>query len=131
MRSPLTFSEVSVNPSFLRTTPAKKPRTECSCQPVTFMMAVIVAPLACPSKPRTASCLVSPRLEDEGVLPGFVGLFVRPLARASLVLLGVLPCDILGSLSGYEASRAVTTEAPQWRHRQRGGIRIGQTGIIA
>jgi hypothetical protein len=34
----------SVNPSFLCTTPAKKPRTECCCHPVTFMMAAIVAP---------------------------------------------------------------------------------------
>src|SRR5215467_3405065 len=102
MRSPLAFSDVSVKPSFLRTTPAKKPRTECSRQPVAFMMAVIVVPLACPSRPRIASCLVPPRLEDEGVLAGFVSLFARPLARASLVLLGILLCDILGSLSGYD-----------------------------
>src|ERR1700731_5364137 len=26
-------SDISVKPSFLRTTPAKKPRTECCCQP--------------------------------------------------------------------------------------------------
>jgi hypothetical protein len=35
---------VSVRPSFLRTTPAKKPRTECCCQPVAFTIAAIVAP---------------------------------------------------------------------------------------
>src|SRR5271169_3338744 len=44
MRSSPTFSEISVSPSFLRTTPAKKPRTECCCHPVTFMMAAIIAP---------------------------------------------------------------------------------------
>src|SRR6516162_11874404 len=112
MRSPLAFSEVSVNPSFLRTTPAKKPRTECSCQPVAFMMAAIVAPLGCPSRLRTASCLVPLRLGDEGVFPGLADLFARRLARASLVLLRLLLCDILGALSVMTASRAVTTEAP-------------------
>src|SRR5262249_870499 len=98
MRSPLAFSEVSVNPSFLRTTPAKKPRTECSCQPVVFMIAAIVAPLGCPSRVRTASCLVPRRLEDDGVFTGFATLFSRPLARAGLVLLWVLLCHILGSV---------------------------------
>src|SRR5208282_377793 len=99
MRSPSAFSDVSVKPSFLRTTPAKKPRTECCCQPVAFMMAAIVAPFGCLSRVRTASCLVPPRLEDEAVLPGFASLFARLLARASLVLLDVLLCDIFGSLS--------------------------------
>src|SRR6266404_1891155 len=48
MRSPSAFSDVSVRPSFLRTTPAKKPRTECCCQPVAFMIAAIEAPaVAC------------------------------------------------------------------------------------
>src|SRR5580704_11442817 len=102
-------------PSFLRTTPAKKPRTECCCQPVAFMMAAIVAPLGCLSKVRTASCLVAPRLEDVGVFPSFAGRFARLLARAGLALLDVLLCDILGSLSVVTASGAVTTEAPQWR----------------
>jgi hypothetical protein len=34
MRAPSPFSDSSVRPSFLRTTPAKNPRTECCCQPV-------------------------------------------------------------------------------------------------
>jgi hypothetical protein len=38
------LADTSVSPSFLRTTPAKKPRTECCCHPVTFMMAAIVVP---------------------------------------------------------------------------------------
>ena len=33
-RSPSVFSDSSLSPSFLRTTPAKNPRTECGCQPV-------------------------------------------------------------------------------------------------
>jgi hypothetical protein len=44
-RSSPTFSETSVSPSFLRTTPAKKPRTECCCHPVAFMIAAMVPPL--------------------------------------------------------------------------------------
>ena len=122
MRWPSVFSDVSVKPSFLRTTPAKKPRTECCCHPVAFMIAAIVAPLGCPSRARTASCLVPPRLEEEGVLPGFAGVFGRPLARASVVLGWGLLCDILRSLSGCDDISAVTTEAPHWRHSRRGGI---------
>src|SRR5437773_10071925 len=95
MRWPSAFCEVNVNPSFLRTTPAKKPRTECCCQPVAFMIAAVVAPLGCPSRARTASCLVPPRLEDEEVFLSFAGAFARLLARASLVLLAVLLGDIL------------------------------------
>src|ERR1019366_382975 len=88
MRSPPAFSDISVKTSFLRTTPAKKPRTECCCQPVAFMMAAIVAPLGCLSTARTATCLVSPRVEPEGMFPGFAGLFTRLLASANLVFLG-------------------------------------------
>src|SRR5262249_30853601 len=95
MRSPSAFSDASVKPSFLRTTPAKKPRTECCCQPVAFMMAAIVVPLGCLSRVRTASCLVPLRIEPEGMFPGFAGFFAR-LARTSFVFLGVLLCDILG-----------------------------------
>src|SRR5215472_11049334 len=43
-RSPSVFSESSASWSFLRTTPAKNPRTECCCQPVAFMIAAMVAP---------------------------------------------------------------------------------------
>jgi hypothetical protein len=44
MRSPSVFSDYSVSPSFLRTTPARKPRTECAWQPVASMIAVMVVP---------------------------------------------------------------------------------------
>src|SRR4029079_15749184 len=77
MRPPSPFSEVSAKPNFLRTTPAKKPRTECCCHPVTFMIAAIVVPLACLSRPRTVSCLVRPRAKPEVTFPGFAGFFPR------------------------------------------------------
>jgi hypothetical protein len=51
----------SDRPSFLRTTPAKKPRTECCCQPVAFMMATMVAPCRPCSMAITAACFDSAR----------------------------------------------------------------------
>src|SRR6185369_3786230 len=70
MRPDFVFLDSSVNPSFFFTTPAKKPRTECGCQPVTFEIAAIVVPPLAWSRPRTQSCLVvSPRERDaRGVL---------------------------------------------------------------
>ena len=79
---------VSVKPSFLRTTAAKKPRTECSCQPVAFMMAAIVVPLGCLSKARTASCWSRCGLNRKSHFRASRGLFVRLLARAIWSLRG-------------------------------------------
>src|SRR5215471_18839568 len=58
MRPDFVFSHVSVSPSFFLTTPARKPRTECGCQPVTFEMAAIVVPFLALSSPRMWLCLV-------------------------------------------------------------------------
>src|SRR5882757_3570091 len=60
MRSSPIFSETRFSLSFFLTTPAKKPRTECCCQSVAFMMAAIVVPFGCRSSPSTASCLDAP-----------------------------------------------------------------------
>src|SRR5262249_39029101 len=97
MRSPPIFSDTSVNPSFFRTTPAKKPRTECCCQPVAFMMAAIVAPLGWLSRARTASCLVGLRFAPATLSLFFTGFFARRLPDARLAFLEVLLCNILGS----------------------------------
>src|ERR1700738_4834343 len=51
-------SETRLSPSFLRTTPAKKPRTECCCQSVTTMSDAIVAPAGARSIAITRACLV-------------------------------------------------------------------------
>jgi hypothetical protein len=56
MRSPPTFSDASASLSFFLTTPAKKPRTECCCQSVAFMIAAMVVPFASLSIARTAAC---------------------------------------------------------------------------
>ena len=46
-----------MSPSFLRTTPAKNPRTECDCQPVDTIMAAMVAPFGRRSSASTRACL--------------------------------------------------------------------------
>src|SRR5215475_1479584 len=65
MRPDFVFSDSSVNPSFFFTIPAKKPRTECGCQPVTFEIAAMEAPPLVWSRPSTRSCLVVPPLERD------------------------------------------------------------------
>src|ERR1700732_1640849 len=57
MRRPSTFAETRFRSSFFLTTPAKKPRTECCCQPVAFMIAAIVTPFGSYSIFSTADCL--------------------------------------------------------------------------
>src|SRR4051812_13778068 len=56
MRSPSTFCEKSFNFRRLRTTPAKKPRTECCCQSVAFVIATIVVPAGDCSIAMTRDC---------------------------------------------------------------------------
>ena len=110
---------------------AKKPRTECCCQPVAFMMAAIVVPFGCLSRARTASCLVPPRVEPGGTVLGLTSPFARLLARENSVFPEVLLGDISRSFSVVTAPGAVTTEAPQWRHRQRGRIPDRPTGPLS
>ena len=56
------FSDARLSPSFLRTTPAKNPRTECGCQPVISVMLAIVAPFGRRSSARTRARLESSRV---------------------------------------------------------------------
>src|SRR6516165_11290266 len=71
MRPDLVLLDVSVSPSFFFTTPAKKPRTECGCQPVTFETAAMVVPPLDRSRRRTRSCLEIPPLERDAVCAFF------------------------------------------------------------
>src|SRR5258706_1590877 len=62
MRPPSVFSEMRLRSSLflttpVLTTPAKKPRTECCCQSVAFMIAAIVVPLGSCSIFSTTDCL--------------------------------------------------------------------------
>src|SRR5262249_25422092 len=80
---PPGFSERSSRPSFLRTTPAKKPRTECCCQRVTRIMAAIVAPSGRPSMASTRACFDPGRLSREA--PALVfALLLRCLVRTDV-----------------------------------------------
>src|SRR6266511_1579537 len=84
-RSPSVFSDSSVSLSFLRTTPAKNPRTECCCQPVAFMMAAMVVPLGWLNIANTFACL---EFERGVAVVGFSAgaAFCRPLPAGVLVL---------------------------------------------
>src|SRR4051794_35141883 len=57
MRFSSNISQTRLRLSFFFTIPAKKPRTECCCQSVAFMMAATVVPLGPPSIFSTADCL--------------------------------------------------------------------------
>src|SRR3984957_17900439 len=64
MRSSPILSETRFNLSFFFTTPAKKPRTECCCQSVAFMIAAIVVPLGPYSIFSTVDCLDNEGADD-------------------------------------------------------------------
>src|SRR5712664_4130725 len=57
-------SETRLSPSFFRTTPARKPRTECCCQSVAVMIAAIVAPVGVLSIAIMRACFVFGRAAD-------------------------------------------------------------------
>src|SRR3984893_3684743 len=62
-------SETRLRLSFLRTTPARKPRTECCCHSVAMAIDAIVAPTGVRSIAMMRSCLVPGRaacLDDAG-----------------------------------------------------------------
>src|SRR6267154_2698195 len=134
MRSSPILSETRFSLSFFLTTPAKKPRTECCCQSVAFMMAAIVVPFGCRSSPSTASCLDDPLV----ALPvacldvtvwGAVAAFPAPgllaedrLDRSRLPMLledFALDClvAIWLSLMSATASCAATDTSPAWAGR--------------
>ena len=72
----------------------KKLRTECSCQPVAFMIAATVVPLRCLSSERTISCLVLGPLKAGPVFLRFAVLFG---CVAGGMFLTMLRCDMMGS----------------------------------
>src|SRR6266404_1997923 len=90
MRPPSVFSEMRLRSSLFLTTPAKKPRTECCCQSVAFMIAAIVVPLDSCSIFSTTDCL---DVEDAGdfgdaAFEAVALLAAVGLDRAGTLLLG-------------------------------------------
>src|SRR5438552_11910034 len=119
-RSPSVFSDSSLSASFLRTTAAKNPRTECGCQPVDVMIVAVVAPLGRRSNPSTRACFEfarllcwSPRAAFARTLDEACALAVRPRLRLDMPkLLSLVPAQ----------HRAATTQTPRrptgrWRGR--------------
>src|SRR5262245_65216837 len=58
---PSTTADFKSSLRRLRTTPARKPRTECDCQPVAFVSAAMVAPPGERSISIAANCFVPGR----------------------------------------------------------------------
>ena len=131
MRPDFVFSDSSVSPSFFFTTPAKKPRTECGCQPVARTIAAIVAPPRARSMLRTRSCLVFPLLKAVrfhfllGALAGFereLGFGLDFATRTSEVSDTIVapPRPRQGQLPAGFGPEA---HARSFRHRQQRSVR--------
>src|SRR5712671_1428876 len=108
-----------LSPSFLRTTPARKPRTECCCQSVAVMIAAIVVPVGIRSIAMMRACLVLGRtadLDDTGadrLRDGALAVFraVERVAAFGLVL-GL----VLGLAMGSSEVHAAPSAAPPQPH---------------
>jgi hypothetical protein len=97
-----------------RTAPARKPRTECCCQPVAFIIASIVAPAGDFSIATTLSCLELGSLFGRFALPSATGVADGATAR----LFADFDIEILRSVG--DGHRAATTEVRaevKWRWR--------------
>src|SRR5260370_2139619 len=105
-RVPSTFFEPSVSLRRLRTTPARKPRTECCCQPVACIMAAIVAPAGDCSMAMTRDCF-EPRsafLPLASTVPCCEAFAAPPAAYGAAARF--LPTRHINTLpSAHEASR--------------------------
>src|SRR5262245_54921607 len=112
---PSSFFDPSFSLRRLRTTPARKPRTECCCQPVAFIIAVIVAPAGDFSIAITQTCLVSASLFGRFALLGAnrAGLTAAKAVAdgATARFFAGFRIEILRSVGG--GHRAATTEAPR------------------
>src|SRR5438132_4088324 len=129
-RGPSVFSDTSLSPSFLRTTAARKPRTECGCQPVDCMMPAIVAPLGRLNRPRTRICFECAR-----VLVRLAALRQGALDRTlaperALEARAILRLGMTKTPSHMSAHyRAATAKTPR-RPSGAGGERASQSGLV-
>jgi hypothetical protein len=145
MRLSPTFSDTRLSLSFFLTTPAKKPRTECCCQSVAFMIAAIVVPFGCRNIPSTVSCLDGPLVpladvgSDETVLGAGLGKVELRLPRDDLLDRGGLvprPADFdLGLLVAIwlslmsTAASCAATDASRRRGRAR-AVGVNQIPVV-
>ena len=98
-------------PCFLRTTPARKPRSECCCQSVAVIKAAIVVPAGERSIARMRACLVSAPVlaSDDERFDRERGLVLRLLRVLEGV--GLLHFD-LDLVNGVLRSSATPSAAP-------------------
>lgn len=133
-RTPSTSSESKSSFSLLRTIPARKPRTECCCHPVAFMIVSIVAPLIPLSNASTRDWLRVFATPFELPARGNFSALSRVLAGAVLTVIGrddaFLRAELLSAALRFGFARALdlviwitivaerpsrpTTAAPQW-----------------
>src|SRR5258706_8561721 len=104
-------SETKLSPSFLRTTPARKPRTECCCQSVAVMSVAIVAPAGVRSIAMMRACLVLGRAADRNDA-GAVRLRDAALAIFRAVERVVAFGLVLGLVMGSSEVHAALSAAP-------------------
>jgi hypothetical protein len=67
--------------SFFLTTPDRKPRTECGCQPVVSVISEIVVPFGRWSRASTASCFDGAERSRLATTDVFVDLAFEPALR--------------------------------------------------
>jgi hypothetical protein len=120
-------SDTKLRPSFLRTTPARKPRTECCCQPVAAMMAAIVVPARSCSIATICALLLPARVlasAPEAVSTG-TGRFddLRLAVFTGRKWVAVLSLDfvlVMGPSQGLRDAVCRTTLAPPRQITRRG-----------
>src|SRR5215475_6072004 len=129
---PSTFFDPSFSLRRLRTTPARKPRTECCCQPVTSIIEAIVAPAGDCSIAITRECFefgsieLLPRADCCDDFEANTGA-----TEATDDFFAGFDIEILRLVD--DSPRAVTTEAPSRPQGRRGRIserRFGAPGIV-
>src|SRR4051794_37407122 len=118
-------SDTRLSPSFLRTTPARNPRTECCCQPIAVMIVAIVAPAGARSIATIRLCLVSGRdadLDEAGAncLRGAGLAVLRAFGRVAAFGLDL---GFMGFSEVHAAPSGRTTSAPPGQITRQGRTR--------
>jgi hypothetical protein len=125
---------LSLSRSFFCTTPAKKPRTECCCQPVAFITAAIVVPVGERNISTTCACFelfpsssfrpLNAAVFGDNDSWATAGFFAAALCERSFAGLAVrlLAGFDIGILYRFLTPIAATTEAPPRPSGRRGRI---------
>src|SRR5258706_9148442 len=118
------ISDTRFKPSFLRTTPARNPRTECCCHSVAVMREARVAPAGVRSIAMMRSCLVLNRAA------GFDEAGAGRLRDADLPVFRAVERDVtfgldLGLVMGSSEVRAAPSAAPPQPHPGKSPGRAG------